>query len=339
MKRLFTHCFILALVLATGCSVHRLGERLQLPRHTIHETRMTNAPAAGYVPTGVWRVRGAANTVYLVGTCHLVNDSDIPFPSSFYAAYRDAQDIYFESDPLSFSGTWTTLRAFPELVSWSFKHANELNCPKGRTLDNYVSPETARALRAHYGEDYADIAGSSPLGLLFAHEFAGGDDSAESGVDDLFIYLAHKDGKRVRTLDTTQLSALLVPIMEMVRANFARELAERGADALLKEAILDAKPDAPPLVQWRRGDMSGADKELAEFKKESGRFYEPLLPDRNRAWMPAILHALQGRRNAAVYVGALHLVGKDGLVQLLRNAGYAPEQMYGVDHLERRAVK
>src|SRR5687767_14610533 len=98
MTRLSTFVVLALTLLATGCSTHRLAERTHLPRHPIHETRMTNQPIEGYVPTGVWRIRGAHNTVYLVGTCHVVDEEEIPFPSAFYAAYQDAKDIYVEYD-------------------------------------------------------------------------------------------------------------------------------------------------------------------------------------------------------------------------------------------------
>src|SRR5688500_3541305 len=69
-----------AIALLAGCSTHRMAEKTRLPLHPIHETRMTNQPAPGYVATGVWRVRGTANMVYLVGTSHTVTDDEIPFP-------------------------------------------------------------------------------------------------------------------------------------------------------------------------------------------------------------------------------------------------------------------
>ena len=144
-----THLFrslisVVAFALLPGCSTHRLAEKTRLPLHPIHETRMTNQAIAGYVPTGVWRVRGASNTVYLVGTSHVVAQTEIPFPSPYYAAYEDAKELLVEADPLSFSGTWLVLSAVPGITRFFLKHASEFTCPKGRTLADYVSPETAR---------------------------------------------------------------------------------------------------------------------------------------------------------------------------------------------------
>src|SRR5262245_37278428 len=91
---------MLALALAVvslvpGCATgSRQAEQNLIARHPIYETRMSHVPEEGYLPSGVWRIRGEQNTVYLAGTSHVVADDQIPFPSPFYAAYRDSKEVY-----------------------------------------------------------------------------------------------------------------------------------------------------------------------------------------------------------------------------------------------------
>jgi uncharacterized protein YbaP (TraB family) len=47
--------------------------------------------------------------------------------------------------------------------------------------------------------------------------------------------------------------------------------------------------------------------------------------------MPRIEAALRGKRNVMILVGCGHLGGDIGLLKLLRDAGYDPQQLYGVD--------
>jgi uncharacterized protein YbaP (TraB family) len=47
-----------------------------------------------------------------------------------------------------------------------------------------------------------------------------------------------------------------------------------------------------------------------------------LTTDRNRRWLPKIVALLGDDQDYLVIVGALHLVGSDGLVELLRRQGY-----------------
>jgi uncharacterized protein YbaP (TraB family) len=325
-------CLLLTLIaLATGCSTHRMAEKTRLPRHPIHETRMTNQPAPGYVATGVWRVRGASNTVYLAGTSHIVADEEIPFPSSYYAAYRDAQEIYVEVDSLSFSGTWMMMKMVPGAVKFMARNLSEFLAPEGKTLEGYVSADTAEKLRAHFGEDYSQWNHLTPLGVVFFAEFKS-TQGGEGGVDDLFTLLAHRDEKRIRALDDSTTTKLVVPLLEALLEYTRKDIAQRGADAVVQELIRGETEDR---ADWRHGEMKAAMKELEKFRKDAPAVYEQLLPERNRRWLPAIRRALAGRHNVMVLVGALHLPGEDGLIEMLRREGFKPEQMYGIDRPER----
>jgi uncharacterized protein YbaP (TraB family) len=332
MLHVFRGLLVVALVLLLGCSTHRMAEKTRLSRHPIHETRMTNQPTPGYVATGVWRVRGASNTVYLAGTSHIVADGEIPFPSAYYAAYGEAQELFVEVDPLSFSGTWLVLSVLPGAAKYLVQHMEEFRCAKGKSLEDYVSPETTRLLRQHYGKDYGKKRGFTPLGLVFFNEFDSGAGGGEGGVDDLFALLAHRDGKRIRSLDDRSAAKLIVPTLDAVLQMTRSEIVARGADAVVQEAILEP---ADEREGWRHGDVSAAAKEIAKLKSEAPEVYEQLLPGRNRRWLPAITRALTGRRNVMVLVGALHLPGEDGLIEMLRREGFKPEQMYGIDRPKR----
>jgi len=49
--------------------------------------------------------------------------------------------------------------------------------------------------------------------------------------------------------------------------------------------------------------------------------------DGNRHWVPEIEQLLKGGENCLVVVGALHLVGKGGLLEALRKDGFAAVQL------------
>ena len=56
--------------------------------------------------------------------------------------------------------------------------------------------------------------------------------------------------------------------------------------------------------------------------------YQRLLVDRNRNWLPKIEALFTRPGRTFVVVGAAHLVGPDGLLQMLKARGYTIEQMY-----------
>jgi len=49
--------------------------------------------------------------------------------------------------------------------------------------------------------------------------------------------------------------------------------------------------------------------------------------DRNQRWLPQIEALLKENQNSMVVVGALHLVGTGGLLELLRKHGYTVRQL------------
>ncbi len=298
---------------------------------------MSDKPLPGYVPTGVWRVKGrSGNVVYLAGTCHVVPDSQIPFPSTYYAAYQQSRKLFFEIDPDSIAVKFMLVGSLPGVIGFMIDHGSEMRSAEGQTLSQSLSPKTVKLLRAHYGSEYASMENLSPLGLIMKHELMGdtgpnkGDTGPnKGGVDDLFTLLARRDHKKITALDGQSVAKVIKPVMEASLAEARRDIAKKGPDAAVRESILE---NGGPDTNWRYGisDRQAA-MELASMKKDEPAMYQMLLPQRNNQWIKPITRAIEGKHSTAVFVGALHLPGPDGLLALLRKEGYKPEQMYGID--------
>jgi hypothetical protein len=61
--------------------------------------------------------------------------------------------------------------------------------------------------------------------------------------------------------------------------------------------------------------------------KSSPGVFAALITNRNQAWIPKLESLIRGKDDALVVVGAGHLVGKEGVVELLRAKGYTIEQL------------
>lgn len=292
---------------------------------------MSDKPLSGYVPTGVWRVKGrSGNTVYLAGTCHIVPDSQIPFPSTYYAAYQQSRDVFFEIDPDSVAVTFMMLRGLPGVIGFMIHHSSEMINPKGHTLSQSLSPQTVKRLRAHYGSKYADKEHLSPLGLLMDHDLMGDGGLNKGGVDDLFTLLAHRDHKKITSLDGQSVVKAITPALEASIDEARKDIAINGADAAVNKSIF---AEGGVDTTWRYGitDREAA-KEFGTMKKDYPAMYQMLLPKRNNQWIKPITRAIEGKHTTTVFVGAGHFPGPDGLLALLRKEGYNPQQMYGIDH-------
>jgi uncharacterized protein YbaP (TraB family) len=82
------------------------------------------------------------------------------------------------------------------------------------------------------------------------------------------------------------------------------------------------------LAAWRTGDNEKLTQLLAVEYKGFPELYHSLVTERNQNWLPKIEALLtDSDKDYMVVVGALHLVGKNGLVQLLSQRGLKPTVM------------
>ena len=49
-------------------------------------------------PVSMWQIEGASNSIYLLGSIHMLREQDHPIPSVIYAAYREAEALIMELD-------------------------------------------------------------------------------------------------------------------------------------------------------------------------------------------------------------------------------------------------
>jgi hypothetical protein len=81
---------------------------------------------------------------------------------------------------------------------------------------------------------------------------------------------------------------------------------------------------------WRAGDVEKLDSGMrADMAGKTPESYRLLDVQRNLNWLPNIQSRLDGVKsgNTLIVVGALHLLGNDGLLELLRGKGYKVERV------------
>ena len=69
------------------------------------------------------------------------------------------------------------------------------------------------------------------------------------------------------------------------------------------------------------------EKMLNKMRADAPSIFKKLVSDRTASWIPEIEKLLHGSQNAIVIVGAGHLVGPDGAVELLRKRGVKVTQL------------
>ena len=84
---------------------------------------------------------------------------------------------------------------------------------------------------------------------------------------------------------------------------------------------------ADVIEAWKTGDAAKIEPLLLEITKKYPAVQKKFLTDRNRVWLPKIEELLARDKNVLIVVGMAHLVGSDGVVQLLKKKGFRVEQL------------
>ena len=274
------------------------------------------AAAQAEPPTPLlWRAQGEAGTVYLLGSFHMLTAADYPLAPSVEAAYADAEALLFEVDPeaMSSPATAATMQAMARFED-------------GRTLRDVISDETEASLAKFLGSEAA-VAASDPfepwyLGMnlaVMAMVNAGLDPSR--GVDQHFMQRARSDGKPASGLET---------IEEQLGALDGAPLSEQ--EVMLSEALVPLSEVRKEIDEmhaiWRAGDAAGIQRVTEEqMAEKTPRMFDMLNRERNQRWLPKVEALLGSQDDHLVIVGALHLVGEDGLVHQLGKRGIVVERI------------
>ena len=265
--------------------------------------------------TSVWSVRSGDNVIYLGGTVHLLRPADYPLPGEFEEAYQASSELYFETDIASMSD-----------LSVQAQMLQQLTYGDDNSLSSILSDEAYAALSIYTATAGLPIAMLNKFkpGLLIStlqilvFQSMG---FTPQGVDAFFHTRAVGDGKAEGQLETVQEQIGFIAAMgEGNESEFIllslKDLAETGD---VMEGMIGA---------WRSGDAEGLSELFVEdMKVEAPALYDTLLLQRNLKWVPQIDSMLQDADTEFVLVGAAHIVGENGLLDLLSQKGYEINQL------------
>ena len=263
----------------------------------------------------LWSVKSTTNTVYLLGSLHVLGKDSYPLGDAYEKAFADSEIVVFEVDPGELEK--------PETIQFILKKAA---LEKGKTLEDVISPEAYEQAKKELKEMGADInmftltkpwfvALTATILKLSKMGF-----DPEYGVDGYFYEKAAKSGKEVRGLETARYQIELIA-----------SLGDESHDDVLLHTLKDLdviEIELPNLVSsWQRGDLGQFQDLIFRSYVDYPTVYQKLFVDRNNNWLPYIEGYLKEDKNYLVVVGAGHLVGNEGLVKLLTDKGYIVEQM------------
>ena len=266
-------------------------------------------------PVTLWRIAGATNSVYLLGSIHLLREQDHPLPGVIDKAYDDADVIVMEIDMDDVDPVYTQA---------AFNRAGVLQ--DGTTLQDLMGEEAFTA--ASEAAAAIDI----PLDMLAKSEpwlaaitvelmllYRIGFDPA-LGVEMTMTQRAAADGKPIEGLETIdeQLAFLDGLPIDAQREMLLQVLSEGAA---MSESIGEL------IEAWHHGDTATLEDAVLSSAVGLDELNEVLVNSRNRRWAETISTWLDDEQDYLIVVGALHLVGEQGVPALLEKRGFGIHQL------------
>lgn len=263
----------------------------------------------------LWKVQSKQGAIYVLGSIHYLKRENYPLRKSIQDAFENCRTLVFEIDLSS---------APPE-------RAQQLMLEKARyrdgtLLQQHITSQTYKLAERRAQELGIDISQMSPfkpwfvaLSLLSLKLQKMGFDP-NYGLDRFLADQAKRGDKIIRGLESLEFQFGLLD-----------QLSSSEQDSMLRQTLdeldlLDKSLDQ--LVEsWLTGNARAVEDLLLASMKEYPAVYRKVVIDRNRRWLPDLIKMLEQGEKALVVVGAAHLVGQDGLIELLKQRGYTVEQL------------
>lgn len=263
----------------------------------------------------LWRVEAGKGAVYLLGSLHMLKREDMDLKPVVDETFNKSKRLVFEIDLLDENPQKTQKLIMQKGLNLD-----------GKPLQQKVSRETFQWATLWANELGIDIKRLMPmkpwlagLTLTILHLQKMGYNPT-IGVDRQLARRAQAANKPVLGLETTEsqfdrFDRLPAHLQEMMLRYSIGEIEQinKVVDRLVKV--------------WRDGDVAAAEQLFLAGMAQYPEIQDLLLDQRNREWLPQIEKFLQESDDTLVVVGAAHLLGKTGVVELLRDRGYKVEQM------------
>ena len=264
----------------------------------------------------LWKVRSDNNTVYVLGSLHLMRPQDYPLNKSI-------EDAFNKSDVLSVEANINDITQL-DLE----KLLQKALYPENETIEDHVSRETYETIKGEIerlGLPLMLVQRQRPWFLalsLTSMELLNLGFDPSYGIDMHFLSLA-RGKKKIVELESLDYQFNLL-------SNFSDDEQEAFLRYSLREMHVLRKEMESLIDAWKKGDAQALESIMAESTSgdsDMSPLLDKLITERNRNMVGKIEGYLEEDKPCFVIIGAGHLVGSEGIISLLKERGYKVEQM------------
>ena len=249
---------------------------------------------------------------YVYGTIHMIGKSDFFMTEATKKAFANSRRVTFEIDMDDMSD----FSKLMPMLSQSFMK-------KDTSLQDLLAPEDYAAVKKHFeglGLPMFLVNRIKPLFLTALDPSMMGAPSGQDAITSYemeFMEMAQAAKKPVEGLETM---AFQMSIFDSIPYRHQAEMLA----STVRSKNQGEEDSFKKLVQlYKDQDIEGMQRQASEDPEIAG-FEQILLTNRNRNWIP-VMERMMAEKPTFFAVGAGHLGGANGVLQLLKTAGYAVE--------------
>ncbi|MFQ6005446.1 MAG: TraB/GumN family protein [Woeseia sp.] len=280
----------------------------------------TAAPRGNGHPVSIWQITGQDNRIYLLGSIHVLRERDHPIPIAIEEAYREAEVLIMELDiddldPIEMVGLVNELGVIKDGGSLQEVMGTQLY---DQAVDYAARLDIPISLLAQSEPWLAAVTVEQMMLVRIGF-------NPEFGIEFHLAAKADQDNKPVLGFESAReqlefLDGLSLPAQRSL-------LIQTLQESLTIENDIDLLINA-----WRHGDIAFLEKNLLFEMQRYPELYTTLVVDRNEAWVEKIRELICKEDDYLIVVGALHLVGTDGVPARLAEIGITAEQLTEPDY-------
>lgn len=263
----------------------------------------------------VWKVSKGDDVIYVAGTVHVLNEADYPLPKAFNDAYAQAQIIVLEADLSQMQS--------PE---FQLQMQQKMTYQNGGSYVDDLTPETVKRLNEFMQQRGIPLASvqilkPSMLAITLTMVELQRLGLTGTGVDAFYQSRGLNDKKSFLYLETPQ-----------QQIDFIANMGVGSEDEMIAYTLDDMDDLAESFnllkAAWRAGDSQQLyDVGAKEWQQQFPDAYNSMIVERNNNWMPDLEQYFASSEVEFVLVGALHLVGDEGVIAQLKARGYTVTQL------------
>ncbi len=256
--------------------------------------------------TLLWEIsgNGLKKPSFLFGTFHLLCKDDIHFSDQLKNAVNSVDEVYMEmklDDPSMMLGGMMYM-----------------NMKNGKTLESLYTAEEYKRLEAYFSDTlkmpmllFQKAKPYFLVALLYPRMM---NCPNPSGVEEELMKIAKEDKKEIKGLETMQFQA---SVFDSIPYEWqAKELLKNIDSFSVYKDEFDTMLDF-----YKNQQMDSLKTMVGKSEFGSDKYDDLLLKNRNKNWVKQLKEIMKNK-SVFVAVGAGHLVGDAGLINLLKKAGY-----------------